>query len=264
MKLYPHGGMETEIRQLAGRLRDAQYAVALTGAGVSTESGIPDFRSPDSGLWARADPEVVASVEGFQRDPEGFYEFWTWRFPKLKDAQPNATHRLLAELERQGMIQAVITQNIDGLHRDAGSQTVREVHGTYRQGVCVACGHLVPIEAVFEQVQSGGLPYCKRCDGLIKPDVVLFGEMLPEAFLDAQADAERADLLLALGSSLEVHPVAGLVPRAQGSGARVAIANRDPTPYDDLADVVIHDDLGPVVDQLADALGIPLAPSDGP
>jgi len=258
MKLYPHGGMATEIRQLAGRLRDAQYAVALTGAGVSTESGIPDFRSPESGLWTRADPEVIASVEGFRSDPEGFYEFWTWRFRKLKDAQPNSTHRLLAELERRGMIQAVITQNIDGLHRDAGSQAVREVHGTYRRGVCVACGYTVPIEAVFEQVQSGGLPYCERCDGLMKPDVVLFGEMLPNALRDAEADAERADLMLALGSSLEVHPVAGLVPQAQRNGARVAIVNRDPTPYDDLADVTIHADLGSVVRALAHALGVEL------
>lgn len=251
--------MEPGIRQLAKHLHDAQYAVVLTGAGVSTDSGIPDFRSPDSGLWTRVDPEVIASVEGFRSDPQGFYEFWTWRFNKLKDARPNATHHLLAGLERQGMIQSVITQNIDGLHRDAGSQAVREVHGTYRRGVCVACGHTVPIEAVFEQVEAQGLPYCQRCDGLMKPDVVLFGEMLPDALLDAEADAERADLMLALGSSLEVHPVAGLVPRAKQGGARVAVVNRDPTPYDDLADSAIHADLDSVVRALADELGVDLS-----
>ncbi len=250
--------MKAEIRQLAGRLRAAQHAVALTGAGVSTDSGIPDFRSPDSGLWTHVDPEAVASVEGFRRDPEAFYAFWKWRFSVLQDAQPNATHRLLAELERQGTIRSVITQNIDGLHRDAGSVTVREVHGTYRRGVCVECGHAAPIEIVFQEVEAQGLPHCERCGGLFKPDVVLFGEMLPEAFLEAQADAERADLVLALGSSLEVHPVAGLVPRAQGHGARVAIVNRDPTPYDDLADLLIHDDLGSVVHALADELGLDL------
>ncbi len=258
MKLYPHSGMNAEIRQLAERLRDAQDAVALTGAGVSTDSGIPDFRSPDSGLWTHVDPETVASVEGFRHDPEAFYEFWTWRFHKLTDAQPNATHRLLAELERQGTIRSVITQNIDGLHRDAGSETVREVHGTYRRGVCVECGHAVPIETVFQQVEAQGLPHCERCGGLFKPDVVLFGEMLPEAFLDAQADAERADLMLALGSSLEVHPVAGLVPRAKHNGARVAVVNRDPTPYDDLADWTIHADLGSAVRALADELDVHL------
>ena len=251
--------MNASIRQLADQLRNAQSAVALTGAGVSTDSGIPDFRSPDSGLWTQIDPEAVASVEGFRNDPEGFYAFWTWRFHKLKDAQPNATHRLLAQLERQGMIRSVVTQNIDGLHREAGSRTVHEVHGTYRRGVCVECGRSVAIEAVFRQVEAGGLPYCEQCGGLMKPDVVLFGEMLPDAFLDAQADAEQADLILVLGSSLEVHPVAGLVPRAQGHGARVAIVNRDPTPYDDLVDLGIRDDLGPVVQALADELGVDLS-----
>ena len=253
--------MNPEIRQLAGWLKDAERAVALTGAGVSTDSGIPDFRSPDSGLWTQTDPEAVASVHGFRNDPEGFYEFWAWRFNKLKDAQPNAAHHLLAQLEQQGLIRAVITQNIDGLHRDAGSQLVHEVHGTYRRGVCVDCGRAMSIEDVFEQVEARDLPYCEHCNGLMKPDVVLFGEMLPEAFMDAEADAARSDLLIALGSSLEVHPVAGLVSRAKDSGARVAVVNRDPTPYDDLADVVIHSDLGPIVTELADALGLDL-PSD--
>ena len=247
---------DEHVQRLAQLLQRASYAVALTGAGVSTDSGIPDFRSPDSGLWTRIDPESVASVEGLRSDPDGFYEFWTWRFGKLKDARPNATHELLAELERQGMIRSVITQNIDGLHREAGSATVHEVHGTYRRGVCVECGRAVPIESVFEQVEAEGLPHCQRCGGLMKPDVVLFGETLPQAFVDAQADAERADLILVLGSSLEVHPVAGLVPRAQWNGARVAIVNRDPTPYDDLADVVLRDDLDAVVRALADDLDL--------
>mgnify|MGYP006278327025 CR=1 FL=1 len=251
--------MNPQIRQLAEELRESQYAVVLTGAGVSTDSGIPDFRSPESGVWTQADPEVVASIEGFRRDPEGFYRFWTWRFSKLKDARPNAAHRLLAELERRGLLRTVITQNIDGLHREAGTRTVHEVHGSYRRGVCIECGRSVAIEAVFQRVEAGGLPYCDRCGGLMKPDVVLFGEMLPDAFMDAQADAERADLMLVLGSSLEVHPVAGLVPRAQWNGARVAIVNRDPTPYDDLADLAIRNDLGPVVQALADELGVDLS-----
>lgn len=251
--------MSWKIRQLADWLQGAEYGIALTGAGVSTDSGIPDFRSPDSGLWTQTDPEIVASVDGFRRDPEGFYEFWSWRFGKLKDARPNSTHHLLAQLEAQGRIRSVVTQNIDGLHRDAGSQTVHEVHGTYRRGVCVDCGRAMPIETVFEQVEAQGLPYCEHCDGLMKPDVVLFGEMLPDAFLDAEADAAQSDLLIALGSSLEVHPVAGLVSRAKYGGARVAVVNRDPTPYDDLVDWVIRGDLGPVVRQLADELGVDLS-----
>ncbi len=254
--------IDEKVERLAAWLERARYAVALTGAGVSTESGIPDFRSPGSGLWARYDPTEVASLEGFLNNPKRFYEFWRERFAKLRDAEPNVTHRLLAALEAQGTLQAVITQNIDGLHRKAGSRRVWEVHGSYTRGVCVGCREAYPIEEVFRRVEGGGegVPRCDRCGGLLKPDVVLFGELLPPAFQEAELEIARCDLLLVLGSSLEVYPVAGLVPQAKRGGARVAIVNRDPTEFDAVADLVIHAELGPTMRKLAERLGLDLPP----
>lgn len=243
----------SELAELAARLRSSRGAVALTGAGVSTESGVPDFRSPSSGLWATHDPMEVASLMGFQRDPRAFYAFWGERFAKLGEARPNVTHHVLAALERAGWLSAVITQNIDGLHTEAGSARVVEVHGSYRQARCIECGGVRSLEQVLARVASGRLPICE-CGGLVKPDVTLFGEDLPPAFAEAQALARAADVLLVLGSSLEVHPVAGLVPQAHEQGAFVVFVNREPSRYDAVADLVIHAELGPTMQALADAL----------
>jgi NAD-dependent deacetylase len=247
-----------KLDHLARWLTNARSAVALTGAGVSTESGIPDFRSPGSGLWAQVDPLEVASIEGFLSDPKRFYGFWRGRFAKLTAAEPNVTHKLLARLEAQGLLKAVITQNIDGLHKKAGSKRVLEVHGNYTRGVCLECRATYPIEALFQKVERSeeGVPRCDRCGGLLKPDVVLFGELLPPAFQEAELEVVKCDLLLALGSSLEVYPVAGLVPRAKYSGAQVVIINRDPTEFDSVADLVIHAQLGPTMQKLAELLGL--------
>jgi NAD-dependent deacetylase len=255
---YFRSVMDAKIKELADRIRESGYAVALTGAGVSTESGIPDFRSPRSGLWTQASPMEVASVEGFLSNPQRFYEFWRERFAKLTDAEPNITHKVLAKLEAQEKLKAVITQNIDGLHRKAGSKRVIEVHGSYAQGVCVQCGRRYAIEDILAKSEQSGVPHCDGCNGLLKPDVVLFGELLPPAFSEAEREAARCDLLLVLGSSLEVYPVAGLVPRAKHSGARVAILNRDPTEFDSIADLVIHARLGPTMERLAELLGLEL------
>ena len=251
---------DEKLNRLAEWLTNARYAVVLTGAGVSTESGIPDFRSPGSGLWSQVDPMKVASIEGFLSNPKRFYEFWRWRFAKLTEAEPNVTHKVLAKLEAQGLLKAVITQNIDGLHKRAGSKRVLEVHGSYTRGVCVECREVCPIEDVFQKVEKSeeGVPRCDRCGGLLKPDVVLFGELLPPAFQEAELEVAKCDLLLALGSSLEVYPVAGLVPRAKYSGARVVIINRDPTEFDAIADLVIHAQLGPTMQKLAKLLGLSL------
>ena len=248
------------VQKLAGMLERSRYAVALTGAGVSTESGIPDFRSPGSGLWAQVDPLKVASIDGFRRDPKGFYEFWKWRFAKLTEAEPNVTHKVLARLEQEGRLKAVITQNIDGLHTKAGSKRVLEVHGSYTRGVCVGCHEICDIEDVFRKVEESqeGVPRCDRCGGLLKPDVVLFGELLPPAFQEAELEVLKCDLLLALGSSLEVYPVAGLVPQAKARGAQLVILNRDPTDFDSMADLVIHAELGPTMQRLAELLGLDL------
>ena len=243
------------IRDLANMLEDARHAVALTGAGVSTESGIPDFRS-DAGLWKDADPMQVSSIQGFEEDPDRFYAFWKDKFASLVSAAPNDAHRLLAGLESRGRMAAVITQNIDGLHQRAGSHNVLEVHGSFRTVRCLACGHASTIEALFQR-EVGEAARCPSCgEKRVKPDVVLFGEMLTAAFGEAQVAAREADVLIAMGTSLGVYPVAGLVGEAQQNGARVVIINRDETPFDDDADFVLHGELGPTSRELMTLLGM--------
>ena len=243
-----------DVERLAALLKGAKRGVALTGAGVSTESGIPDFRSPDSGLWKEHDPMEIASLEGFRREPRAFYAFWGERFGALAGAQPNVTHHVLARLERQGRLRGVVTQNIDGLHHDAGSETVLEVHGSYRQARCVGCRAVYPLADMEARVKAGRLPFCDACGEFVKPDVVLFGEDLPPLFREAERLTELADVFLVLGSSLQVHPVAGLVALAHRHGARLAIVNREPSPYDELAEVLIHAELGATMRALASLL----------
>lgn len=247
---------ERKLYQLSKWIEQAHYAVALTGAGVSTDSGIPDFRSPQCGLWSIVDPMQVASVHGLLTDPVGFYHFWKWRFSKLNEALPNITHSVLAQLEVRGILKAIVTQNIDNLHRKAGSKRVLEVHGNYTRGLCIECKKPYKIETLFRKVAKQRVPQCDDCQGLLKPDVVLFGELLPPAFLESEAEVHKADLLLVLGSSLEVYPVAGLVPQAKYGRARIALINREETPFDGLADLVIHSDLGPVMCRLRELLGL--------
>jgi NAD-dependent deacetylase len=213
-----------------------QPCVVLTGAGVSTESGIPDFRSA-SGIWARHDPYEVASIDAFQRDPERVWEFYAMRLDALEDARPNPAHHALAELERRGFVQAVVTQNVDRLHHAAGSRDVVEVHGSIGTAVCLACGRRE--ESVRELLP---LPRCADCGAILKPGVVMFGELLPFAAIDrAKALAENAGLLLVVGTSLEVWPVAGLPEDTLMHGGKLAIVNRGPTAYDRRAVVVIHE-----------------------
>ena len=218
---------------LARLISERQPCVALTGAGVSTESGIPDFRSAE-GIWAEYDPMEVASIGAFRRDPERVWEFYGRRLGLLLDAQPNGAHRALAELERRGLLQAVITQNIDTLHERAGSRDVVEVHGSIRRSVCLACGTAEALDAVLAQLAERPAPLCPVCDAVLKPDVVMFGELLPEAAIDRAFELVRgAGLLLVVGSSLEVHPVATLPAEARA----VAIVNRGPTAADHLAEL---------------------------
>lgn len=241
------------IERAARLLSGARAAWALTGAGVSTASGIPDFRSP-GGLWVICDPEEVSSIGGFRRNPEAFYSFWMWRFRHMEQARPNAVHSLLSRLEGQGRLCGVITQNIDGLHRRAGSRAVFEVHGHVRSGACLLCRGAYPMAEIVHQTETHGIAQCP-CGGLIKPDVVLFGEDLRD-FGRAWEETARADLLFVLGTSLTVWPVAGLVPRASALGATVIIANREPTPYDAQANVVLRGDLVETARLLGAALGV--------
>ena len=201
-----------KARQLAELLRDATSAVVLTGAGVSVPSGIPDFRTPGTGLWENVDPMEVAHIDAWRRDPGRFWSFYGDRFASLVEKQPNEAHRILAELERRGLIRGVITQNIDRLHRLAGTRRLIEVHGSIEWSVCLECRGKLALERVLEQLEAGdGVPECPACIAPLKPDVVLFGELLPErAMAEAQGLAHEADLMICVGSSLEVYPVAGL------------------------------------------------------
>jgi NAD-dependent deacetylase len=233
------------IQEAARLLRRARRTVALTGAGISTPSGIPDFRTPDSGLWERADPMVVASLDGFRANPLSFYEWVKPLARTMRSAQPNPAHFALAQLEAMGLLSAVITQNIDMLHTRAGSQRVLEVHGHLREATCIACYKVLPASGLLEGwLERGELPRCPACGQAMKPNVILFGEQLPTSiFIEAKLAARQCDLMIVAGSSLEVFPVADLPCLAVGCGAKLILVNREPTCMDDQAAVVIRDDV---------------------
>jgi NAD-dependent deacetylase len=232
-------------QRLAELLRGARRAVVLTGAGVSVPSGIPDFRTPGKGLWEKVDPMEVAHIDAFRRDPDRFWRFYLQRFAALRDKRPNPAHDVIAELERRGLVRAVVTQNIDRLHRLAGSSRVIEVHGSIDWSVCVECGGKMALERVIELVEDGdGAPECPACVAPLKPDVVLFGELLPQrALSEAEALAADADLMLCVGSSLEVYPVASLPAMTLAADGRLALVTQGPTPYDREADVKLDGDV---------------------
>ena len=238
------GQVTTAGEELAGLIAASSRVVALTGAGVSVPSGIPDFRTPGKGLWAKVDPMAVATIDAFHRDTRRFWDFYRPRFHDLADKEPNPAHTVLAELERRGRLDAVITQNIDRLHRKAGSEDVIEIHGSIATASCTRCGASYPLEQVESLFDADGVATCTGCAGKVKPDVVLFGELLPA---DAMARAEQlcssADLLLCIGSSLEVHPVAGLPGLTLAHGGRIAIITRSSTPYDSDAAVRLDGDV---------------------
>lgn len=242
------GALEAAAR-LAGLIREARSVVALTGAGISVPSGIPDFRSPGTGLWTKVNPMEVAHIEVFLRHPERFWGYYGQRFEALEEKCPNRAHEVLAELEQAGLVEAVITQNIDLLHARAGSQEVIEVHGSIASSSCLDCGARFPLAEVRgrQAEAADGVPRCE-CGQPLKPDVVLFGELLPVAAMDrAERLAAGADLLLCIGSSLEVYPVAGLPELTLAAGGSLAIITQGPTAFDRYAAVRM---LGDVVDEL--------------
>jgi NAD-dependent deacetylase len=231
--------------ELAGLISSAGSVVALTGAGISVPSGIPDFRSPQTGLWANVDPMEVAHISVWRRDPATFWGFYGQRFAVLDGKQPNGAHRALVELERRGTLDAVITQNIDGLHAAAGTEDPIEVHGSVATASCLDCGASYPLAAVRERLgaDAEGIPRCD-CGSPLKPDVVLFGELLPEADIQRGYElAASADLLLCVGSSLEVWPVAELPQVTLDAGGAIAIVTIGPTPYDHRAAVKLSGDV---------------------
>ena len=234
-------------------LRERQPCVVLTGAGISTESGIPDFRSAEA-IWARYDPAEVAHIDSLRRDPARVWEFYGLRLEALAGAQPNDGHRALAELEERGWIRAVVTQNVDGLHQRAGSREVVEVHGSLREAECIHCRARVPMD---DALASLPLPACPDCGEVLKPGVVMFGELLPPHAIErAQQLAVEADLLLVVGSSLEVDPIAALPAETLGTGGALAIVNRGGTPWDSRAELVLDAGAGETLSTLAAALDI--------
>jgi len=242
--------------RLAELIREAERAVVLTGAGISVPSGIPDFRTPGKGLWEKVNPMEVAHIDAFRREPDRFWHFYADRFASLVDKQPNRAHEVIAELERRGLVRGVITQNIDRLHRRAGSRNVIEVHGSIDWSVCLECGGRVALDRVIELLeQHPGAPECDACISPLKPDVVLFGELLPDAPLsEAYALAAEADLILCVGSSLEVYPVASLPGVTRDAGGRIALVTQGRTPYDGDAEVKLDGDVVGELDAVLAAL----------
>ncbi len=244
----------SKIHQAAKLICASQRAVALTGAGISTPSGIPDFRSPDSGLWQQVDPLEVASLIAFRNHPQRFFEWMRPLAMQLHQAQPNPAHYGLARLEQAGYLKAIITQNIDGLHQRAGARNVLEVHGSLKSLSCTGCFRQVAAHDFIQPyLDHGQIPYCPHCGSLLKPDIILFGEQLPaRTWLKAQEWSKTCDLMLVVGSSLEVLPAAGLPMRALENGAHLIIINHMETYIDVRADVVLHDDVAEAIPRIVE------------
>ena len=239
---------------------EAERVVALTGAGISTESGIPDFRGPQ-GVWTR-DPqaEKLSDIRYYVADPDIRRKSWQSRLGHPAwTARPNAGHTALAALERRGKLHALITQNIDGLHQKAGNSAARviEVHGTVHAVVCLSCGWRGPMQATLERVRGGEAdPPCIRCGGILKSDTISFGQALvPEVIDKAMGAAAEADLFISIGTSLQVYPIAGAVPAAKRAGARVVIVNAQATPFDGIADAVLREEIGEVLPRIVGSAG---------
>lgn len=247
--------VSSATERLAEMIRGSRSTVALTGAGISVPSGIPDFRTPETGLWAKVDPMEVAHIDVFERDPARFWSYYRPRFQSLAEKRPNGAHEALAELERRGLIEGVVTQNIDRLHRAGGSENVVEVHGSIETSSCRRCAASFELEQVEELFDERGVALCSSCGGPVKPDVVLFGELLPESAVARARDlAERAKLMVCIGSSLIVHPVAGLPQLTLEQGGRLAIVTRGATPYDDEAELKLEGEVEVELEALLAAL----------
>jgi NAD-dependent deacetylase len=243
---------DRQLDLLAELLVDAQHALVLTGAGVSTESGLPDYRGTN-GLWRTRRFEELASIEMWRREPEEFWLFYAERLTSLLDAKPNTGHLAIAELERRGLVRRVLTQNVDGLHRAAGSRDPLELHGTLAEVECLSCGFRGSNEIAEAQLDAGvAAPACPVCAAILKPAVVLFGELLPPALTRAHIDLAACDLLICCGSSLQVYPVAGFPGWVHGQGGAIAIVNIGPTGADRTATVRLELETGQALPALVE------------
>ncbi|MCG8403394.1 MAG: NAD-dependent deacylase [Firmicutes bacterium] len=247
-----------KIKTTARLIKESTKTLALTGAGISTESGIPDYRSPGTGLWEKLDPIKASSLSALRSDPARFYEINLERWNAYSDARPNAVHFALAQLEQMELLLGVITQNIDSLHVKAGSQRLWEVHGHLRTAQCLDCRQKYPFDLLVKLFRAGeNPPRCAKCSGILRPSVVLFEDKMSEDFFQASQVISGCQLLLVVGSSLTVYPVAGL----PGAAKQVIIINRTSTPWDESAAVVIHAGAGQVFHDIMEELGQPLAES---
>lgn len=249
--------MDDEIAELAASLASAEHAVVLTGAGVSTESGIPDFRSK-GGLWEKYDPFEVASMATFTRDPARFWKFHRPRIDMLSSVSPNGAHEAVADLEARGIVKALVTQNIDRLHAKAGSTDPIEVHGSLDRGVCLRCDARISLDELVERADDAedGVPRCSSCDFQMKSGVILFGEAMPvEQINRAYEEAGKADVMLVIGSSLQVAPVSELPGMVLARGGTLAIMTEGETPYDGHADIRLRGPAAVQMKETLDALG---------
>jgi len=242
------------IQYAAEIIRKSQRAVVLTGAGISTPSGIPDFRSEGTGLWSKVDPMEVASLNAFRYAPERFYMWIRPLATQIYEAAPNPAHQALARLQAAGFFKVIITQNIDNLHQKAGALHVLETHGTFQTMSCTECFEQVSSNGFIEPyIRDGHIPHCPQCGGILKPDIILFGEQLPaHTWYEAQTACRNCDLILVAGSSLEVLPVAGLPLQALDRGAHLIIANLSPTYLGVRADVVLLGDVAEIIPLIAE------------
>lgn len=250
--------IEAQLAQASELVARARRMVAFTGAGISAESGIPTYRDSQDAIWKKYDSQTIAHIDHFRRDPRNYWRFFLEaRYRAMSSAVPNPGHLALAAMEQIQRLRCVITQNIDGLHQQAGSRNVIELHGNTRRIDCLDCGERHGFEEVYEILQIRNPPPCRACGGMLKPDVVFFGEALPAAALrEAARVAGECDLLIAIGSSLVVYPAATLPEQAKQSGANLIIVNLTPTDYDAIADVVLPGTAGAVLPALARAAGV--------
>jgi len=247
--------MDDVYNAISRDILKSQHVIAFTGAGISSESGIPTYRGA-GGLWTKYDPNRYANIHYFKEDPSYYWSFFRdVRYPMLYTVVPNKAHLALAEMEQMGHMQTVITQNIDGLHQEAGSISVIELHGTTRIITCMNCAEEYPMEAVIPILDKQIPPLCQECQGVLRPAVIFFGESLnPDVIGRAYEEADCCDFLIVVGSSLVVYPAADLPVTAKQRGAGLVIINKDPTPMDQLADYVIHEEAGTVLPQIVERL----------
>ena len=244
------------LKELASLIESSEKIVFFTGAGISTESGIPDFRSPESGLWNDKNMEDFFGIDNFLNKPEEFYELFMRKFEMFLRAEPNPSHNFITELERKGKVLSVITQNIDGLHQKSGTKNLIELHGNITNAYCLKCNNQIKTKQTFNMIKKGiNPPLCPVCNGLIKPDVVFFGENLPaKALDDAVEKSKQGDLFIVMGSSLVVMPAALMPGYAKSAGVKVVILNKMPTPYDSMADIVINEKLGTIIKNIKELI----------